>query len=172
MISGQTFDSIVQVSEPQSGKPDETTGVSPWQGIRNVFYEREHKINWQYFAGILSKEEYITGEEREDVFMKILLAGHYPSPGISDEATIKAYYLEWRNDIVKYVYLRRLPSPYFEYALAFMLFLEICWCLAKFTVRLPIGDEPSTFKSWTACTVNRRLVKTRKGTSIWLFDCL
>ena len=108
--------------------------------------------------------ELLTGETMDDVYLETLTAGYNPGPGmISDKATIKAHYLAWKRHTTKHAYLRHLPSPYFEYALAFTLFLSCGWILGRFFICLPFEVAPSEFVAIMTNTANRRLIKTRRG---------
>ena len=100
----------------------------------------------------------------EDAYWQTLIAGYNPGTGmLSDKQIIKAQYLAWKRHALKHAYLRRFPSPFFEYALAFTMVLSGCWLIARYFLCLPFVPAPSEFKKVSGHTANRRLIRSEKG---------
>ena len=100
----------------------------------------------------------------EDAYWQTLTAGYNPGTGmLSDKQTMKAQYLAWKRHSLKHAYLRRFPSPLFEYALAFTLILSGCWIILRLFFCRPFVPAPSDFKRVSSHTANRRLIRTEKG---------
>ena len=137
---------------------------APINNVLEIFDERRRFINWQHFAGLASEERYITGETLEDAYWQTLIAGYSPGTNmLSDRNLIKSHYLAWSRHSFHYAYLRRLPSPLFEYALGFTIFLAALGIIGRRLICLPLKLAPSGFKAIMGNAANRRLVKTKKG---------
>lgn len=147
---------------------------APFQTIKRTFEERRRYINWRHLAGLSSTSRYVTGEDLEDAYRQTLLAGYNPgknmlssyNPGknmLSDSDVIKAHYNGWNRHAFKHAYLRHLPSPLFEFALAVTVFVSILALIGRCLICLPINLAPFGFKAMLGNVANRKMVKTKKG---------
>ena len=100
----------------------------------------------------------------EDAYWQTILAGHNPEtdPRL-DNQTVKAHFQAWKRQSRKHAYLRRIPSPVFEHALAFTIVLSLCCDLIKYFLRLATGQAQFKSLGFTLRTGNRRLIRTEKG---------
>ena len=101
----------------------------------------------------------------EDAYWQTLIAGYKPRTGaLSDKQAMKTSYLAWKRYFVKHAYLRRLPSPFFEYALAFTFVYSLCCSIAKDFPHLPNVQAPTEFKNISGRDRgSRTLIRTEKG---------
>lgn len=89
-FSGFIFDTIAEVGEhePAAGGIDDafTPKESPLWGFRKA--RRDH--NWRQLAGVNDgffwHKKYITGENIEQVFWQLHIAGYYPGPEVTPES--------------------------------------------------------------------------------------
>ena len=136
----------------------------PFRNIKEIFEERRRYMNWRHLAGLSSDNKYVTGEDLEDAYWQTLLAGYNPGKNMmSDRKLIKAHYNAWSRHSFKHAYLRRLPSPLFELALASTVFLSILAMIGRLLICLPMNQAPSGFKAMMGNVANRKMVKTKKG---------
>lgn len=126
---------------------------------------RKRNINQWHLARLTSRKRYVTGEEMDDAYWQTLLAGYYPEKSLLPaRETTKAHYSVFRRAYLRHAYLRLLPSPIFEFALAVMLFVEFLAVVVKFLIGLPLNPAPMGFIGMMYYTVgNRKLITTRKG---------
>ena len=137
---------------------------APIRSINYYFEERSRDINWRHVAGLSSNKKYVTGEDLEDAYWQTLLGGYNPGKNmLSDRNLIKAHYNAWSRHSFKHAYLRRLPSPLFDFALAFTVFLSILSIIGRRLICLPINQAPSGFIALMGNAANRKIVKTKKG---------
>lgn len=137
---------------------------APFRSIKEIFDERRRYINWRHVAGLSRDRKYVTGEDLEDAYWQTLLAGYNPEKSmLSDRKLIKAHYNAWSRHSFKHAYLRRLPSPIFEFALAVTVFLSILAIIGRRLICLPINLAPFGFKAMMGNAANRKIVKTKKG---------
>ena len=164
ILAGHRFDSIATVSETQPMEMGNEGAFAPIRSIKESYEERRRYINWRHFAGLSSNKKYVTGEDLEDAYWQTLLAGYNPGKNmLSDRSLIKAHYNAWSQHSFKHAYLRRFPSPLFEFALATTVFLSILSIIGRRLICLPIDLAPSGFKARMGNAANRKMVKTKKG---------
>ncbi|KAL2045707.1 hypothetical protein N7G274_002138 [Stereocaulon virgatum] len=160
-LSGLLFDVVSEVGETQpleEGDNDKSTIISR---MFDAFAERKRYMNWRALTGLLYSRKYVTGEDLEDAYWQTLIAGY--NPGVSrlrDKDRIKAHYLAWTRHSLRHAYLRRLPSPAFEFALTLILVLSLGWILFRFLICLPKPAAPHEFKEMMGNAANRRLFRT------------
>ena len=137
---------------------------APFRSIKEIFEERKRYINWRHVTGLSSNKKYVTGEDLEDAYWQTLLAGYNPGDNmLSNRNLIKAHYNVWNRHSFKHAYLRRLPSPLFDFALAVAVFLSIFALIGRRLICLPINLAPSGFKAMMGNAANRKMVRTKKG---------
>ena len=163
-LSGSLFDVICQMGETQPLEMGDNDAFRPIGGLRDAFEERKRYMNWRSIAGLLTKRRYVTGESLEDAYWQTLIAGYNPSAGqLADKDRIKAHYMAWKRHSFKYAYLRLLPSPLFEWILAFTLCASFLKAVVRFLICLPFVSAPHEFKSMMGNAASRRLVRTQRG---------
>ena len=77
-LSGFIFDAIAKTSETQPLEAGDGDAFAPMTHLREAFEERKRYINWRSIAGLLTKKKYVTGEDLEDAYWQVLIAGYNP----------------------------------------------------------------------------------------------
>ena len=163
-LSGFMIDSVSQVAESQPMEEGDGDAVAPILNLYSAFAERKRYMNWRAVAGLLHSRKYVTGEDLEDAYWQTLIAGYNPGKEkLRNKSQMKAHYVAWTRHSLRHAYLRRLPSPAFECALAFTLTLSICWIILRFFLCLPFVSAPGEFNALMGNLANRRLIRTARG---------
>ena len=76
---------------------------------------------------------------------------------------MKAHYPTWIWYSLRFVYLRFLPSPLFEWTLGISMLVSLFWIFFGALICLPFVAAPYGFKAMMGCAANRKLVRTKKG---------
>ena len=163
-LAGFVFDEIAEAGETQPLKTGNDDAFSPTNQLLEEFEERKRYMNWRSIAGLLTKKKYVTGEDLEDAYWQVLIAGYNPGEvTAADRERIKAHYLTWTRHSLRFAYLRFLPSPLFEWALGFTMLVSVFWLILRLLMCLPLVATPSEFKQMMVCVATRKLVRTKKG---------
>ena len=163
-LSGLVLDVISQTGETQPMELGDNDAFHPIQTIQDAFEERKRYISWRSVAGLLTRKRCVTGEDLEDAYWHSLIAGYNRGPGqLADKVRIKAQYNAWKRHSFKHAYLRYLPSPVIEWALAVTICMTTLKILVRFLICLPIISQPHEFKHIMVNAANQRMVRTQRG---------
>ncbi|KAL9119214.1 MAG: hypothetical protein Q9187_004237 [Circinaria calcarea] len=163
-LSGFVFDEIAKFGKTQPLETGNDGASLSMKLLRKEFEGRKRHINWRSIAGLPTEKKYITGEDLEDAYWQVLIAGcNSPEVMAADREGLKAHYLIWTRSYLKFAYLRILPSPLFEWALGFAMLMSLFWGILRKLMCLPPVVLPSEFQLMMERTPNRKLVRTKKG---------
>ncbi|KAL8656694.1 MAG: hypothetical protein Q9226_002593 [Calogaya cf. arnoldii] len=172
---GHPLDKITETSKFQPWTPPTFDLPNYFECLKILLQKMIMQINLVHFAGLPNASSYFTGEDMEDVYWKTLAAAQPDQIRGKDDTAKKSGYLILKGNLLKFAYLRRLPSRQFEYMLAATLCLWVIWLLVNPIIRLfvtPVMRRPKKPEShWLVQdmsfnNINRRLIKTKSGKCI------